>query len=203
MGSVRTYVYTGQTAPDLDGWLAGLRRGASFVTNGPLVDLRVETARPGGEVALDGPGTVSVSVEVSSIVPLARVWLVADGEAVREIPLAPDRRGATFRGDVPVTRSGWIHLRAEGEESERFPLDSPYAQAFTNPVWVTVGGRPPRDAASARYGMAWMDRLRELASAWPGWRSRREIDHVMGQVAEARAVYEALLGEALERDRDR
>ena len=40
-----------------------------------------------------------------------------------------------------VSKSGWYHLRAEGDRGERYPLDATYAQAFTNPTWVEVGGK--------------------------------------------------------------
>ncbi len=81
---------------------------------------------------------------------------------------------------------------------ERAPLDVAYAQAFTNPVWITVGGQPPRDAEAAEYGIRWIDKLQELAEAWPGWRSDRERLHVFGQFDEARAVYRRFAAEAVD-----
>ena len=92
--------------------------------------------------------------------------------------------------------SGWIHLRAEGDPEERFPLDAAYAQAFTNPVWFTVGGRPVRDAQAAAYGLAWIDELQGQSEAWSGWRSQSEKDHVYAQYDEARSVYRRLQAEA-------
>ena len=62
-------------------------------------------------------------------------------------------------------------------------------QAFTNPVWLRVGGQPVRDAAAAAYALRWIDRLQELADAWPGWRAPRERAHVFAQFNEAREVY--------------
>jgi multidrug resistance efflux pump len=98
--------------------------------------------------------------------------------------------------DLEIDRSGWCHLRAEGHPSERAPLDVRYAQAFTNPIWITVGEQPIRDAAAAEYGMRWIDRLRAMADAWPGWRSDRERAHVFAQFDEARAIYERFAAEA-------
>ena len=95
-----------------------------------------------------------------------------------------------------MTTSGWLHLRAEGAQSARFPLDASYAQAFTNPIWVTVGGQPPRSLESAQYSIRWIDRLREMAEAWPGWRSQAERDHVFAQFDEARAVFESFAATA-------
>ncbi|SVE38515.1 uncharacterized protein METZ01_LOCUS491369, partial [marine metagenome] len=101
-----------------------------------------------------------------------------------------------FEGEVEITGSGWIHLRAVGAPEESFPLDASFAQGFTNPVWIMVGGAPIRDRASAEYGIQWVDKLTEMALEWPDWRSQTEIDHVLEQFQEARALYEELAEEA-------
>ncbi len=198
VGAARTYVRTPDGRLTMEGWFEGLRAGHAFVTTGPLVELTVAGRTPGESIELPaGGGEVEVRVRVRSVTPLERVWLVRDGEEVADIALAEGGRGADFVASIPFARSGWIHLRAEGAPTDRFPLDSSFAQAFTNPVWVTVGGAPIRSVAAADYGIAWIDRLAGMAREWPGWRSRREIDHVLGQFQEARAVYEDLRREAL------
>jgi hypothetical protein len=53
-----------------------------------------------------------------------------------------------------------------------------------------VDGQPIRDRASAEYFVRWIDRLTEMAAAHPGWRSDKEKAHVLGQFAEARAIYQ-------------
>ena len=41
VGSVRTYVHTGNRGLDMDAWFEGLREGRAFVSSGPLVELTV------------------------------------------------------------------------------------------------------------------------------------------------------------------
>ncbi len=135
-------------------------------------------------------------MDVRSITPLDRVWLVFNGETVEEIPIGSDRRHVTADATIAIPRSGWIQLRAEGNRGERSPLDAAYAMAFTNPVWITVDGQPIRDAASARYSLAWLDTFQAMAARWPGWRSDAETSHVMGQIEAARGVYRQLESEA-------
>jgi TolB protein len=197
VGSARTYVYTGERGLDADAWFEGLRRGRAFVSTGPLVELTVNGQGPGEEVALAaGGGEVTIEGRVRSITPLDTLTLIFNGTAVEPIPLSADRTSADFKKTLKVTRSGWYHLRAEGKPEERFPLDTSFAQGFTNPVWVLVGGRPVRDRAAAEYCLKWIDKLQQLAEAWPGWRSPKEKDHVYGQFNDARAVYKKLLQEA-------
>jgi Tol biopolymer transport system component len=190
VGSHRTYVYTGARGLDMTAWLDGMRAGRAFVTNGPLVELTVDGRLPGDTVPLAAAGArVRIDARVQSIVPLETATLYFNGQPIEEIPLSADRTSAALSTSLPVSRSGWFHLRAEGRPADRFPLDTGYPQGFTNPVWVAVNGSPVRDRAAAEYGLKWIDRLQQLADAWPGWRSQKEKDHVYAQFDQARDVY--------------
>jgi len=190
VGSVRTYVYTGGRGLTMDAWFDGLRAGHAFMSTGPLVELTVNGAIPGETVSLpDGGGSVDVQTHVRSITPLAKVMLIWNGEVVEEIALTGDRMSVSFEKALSVVKSGWYHVRAEGNPAERFPLDVSYAQAFTNPIWVTVGGAPVRSREAAEYSLRWIDKLQQMADDWPGWRSQKEKDHVYAQFEEARQIY--------------
>ena len=186
VGAARTYVDTGDQGLTMDAWFAGLRAGRAFVTTGPLVMMQVNGAGPGDEVQLPaGGGDVTLTGWVKSITPLQEALVVFNGEVVERIPFTGDRTSLTLTRTLTVTRSGWYHLRAEGAPADRFPLDADYAQGFTNPVWISVGGAPVRSAAAAAYGVKWIDTLRAMAEAWPGWRSQKEREHVFAQFDEA------------------
>ena len=103
---------------------------------------------------------------------------------------------AAIKKSIRVAQSGWYHLRAEGRPADRFPLDSEYAQAFTNPVWVKVGTLPIRNRESAEYGIRWVDKLQQIAVGMALWRSEAEKKHTLAIFDEARQVYRRLAGEA-------
>jgi TolB protein len=197
VGAARTYVFTGSRGLDMDAWLGGLRAGRSFVSTGPLVELAIDGMMPGEELALPSAGgQVAIEARVRSITALTKVSLICNGETIQEIPLNADKRGVDFRMSLRVTRSGWYHLRAEGVPADRFPLDTTYAQGFTNPIWITVGGQPIRNRGAAEYAIKWIDKLQQMAGEHRDWRSQRERDHVFRQFEEARQVYRRMLGEA-------
>ena len=189
LGSMRTYVRTPDGTLTMDGWFQGLREGRSFVSSGPLIEFTVDGKEPGEELELDGPGEVRLSGRVWGVVPMERVELVVDGDVVRTWELTGARKYLVIDDTVAIGASGWIHLRVEGAREDRWPLDTAYPQAFTNPVWVTVAGRPIRSAAAADYALRWIDKLQAMADQWPGWRSQREREHVFAQFDEAREVY--------------
>jgi Tol biopolymer transport system component len=197
LGCVRTYANAGVGPLTADRWWGAVREGRTFVTTGPLVGLTVDGRGPGEEVSLPASGgTVEVTGWVRSVTALQRVVLVANGEEVADIPLEADRRGVRFSRRLPVPRSGWIHLRAEGAPTDRFPLDALYAQAFTNPTWLSVGGQPVRDRASAEYALKWIDTLQLMAEAWPGWTSATEKQAVFADFDAARTEYRRRLADA-------
>ncbi|MAM84803.1 MAG: CehA/McbA family metallohydrolase [Acidobacteriota bacterium] len=197
VGSVRTYVYTGALGLSMDAWFEGVRAGRAFVSTGPLVEFSVDGAIPGETVSLPpGGGAVELRAHVRSITPIDRLLLVWNGSVVEEVPLLSDRHNAELAHTLSVTDPGWYHLRVEGRPDERFPLDAGFAQAFTNPIWITVGDRPVRSRASAEYSLRWIDKLHEMAAAWPDWRSARERAHVFEQFEQARSVYRQFAAEA-------
>ena len=197
IASARTYVYTGARGLDMKAWFDGMRDGHAFVSTGPLVELTVNDKLPGETVELPaGGGTVEISARVRSIVPLEKALLVHNGEVIDEVVLDGDRKSLDYTKSIQVTDSGWYHLRAEGTPEERYPIDSGYAQGFTNPVWVTVGNQPVRSRAAAEYSIRWIDKLREMAEAWPGWRSQKERDHVFAQFDEAKTIYQGFAEQA-------
>jgi hypothetical protein len=194
VGSLRTYVYTGNRGLDMHAWFDAMKRGRAFVSSGPLLEFSVGTALPGDTVSLpEGGGTITISGRLRSVVEMSSLLLICNGEEVERFNLGRDRTRADVSYELGVERSGWCHLRTEGETSDRFPMDVNYTQAFTNPIWLQVGDQAITNPESASYALQWIDKLQGLAEAWPGWRSEEEKAHVYGQFDAAREVYRARL----------
>jgi hypothetical protein len=154
-----------------------------------------ETLELTSNPAAGGEGrAVEVEAHIQSITPLAKLEIVFNAEVLEEIVIddgnsRDGRRGVDLNRSIAIDRSGWLHLRVEGNPADRFPLDAGFAQAFTNPVWLTVDGRPVRSREASEYSLQWIDRLQQMADQWPRWRSEAEKDHVFAQFEEARRVY--------------
>jgi TolB protein len=188
VGMNRVYVRSG--APlEHRRWLAALKAGRSFASNGPLLEMTVNDIEPGGEVRLPGAGDVTVSVRLRSNVPVDHLELVQNGRVVEDVPLAADRRSATARVRVPVDRSGWLLVRARGDKPAYPTLDA-FPYATTSPVYLTVAGRPARSARDARYFMRWIDRMRASVEAHEDWNSDAERRETLEMLARAHAEYE-------------
>ena len=195
IGAARMYAYLGG-ALDWKRWVEAIREGRTFITNGPLVSLAIDGQVAGGEVRLpEGGGSVEMAARMDSAFPVERLEIVRNGEVLEEIPLADDGRSGAVRKRIRVDRSGWYTLRALTDGPVP-PVDDTHLRGETGPVFVYCGDEPIRSAADAEYFIRWIDDIARQAREHPGWRSERELAHVLGQFEEAREIFERRLREA-------
>jgi TolB protein len=193
VGLGRTYVRiadrTGGLADRRDAWLAALRAGASMATNEPLVGFTVEGESPGGEVRIaDGSRPLSYAGFLRSAVPIDHLELVHNGKVVKTFETEAGRTSADIHGSVEIGESGWLLLRAWNDGADPLVFDI-YPYASTSPVYVTVGGRPPRSPDDGDYFLAWLDRLASAAAEHGDYNSAAERAAVLGDIETARQFY--------------
>lgn len=172
-----------------DAWLAALGAGASIATNEPLLGLTVEGEAPGGEVRIaDGSRPLSYSGFLRSAVPVDHLELVHNGKVVKTFAPEAGRTSADIHGSVEIGESGWLLLRAWNDGADPRVLDI-YPYASTSPVYVTVGGRPPRSPDDGEYFLAWLDRLANAAAEHPDYNDAAERAAVLADIEKARDFY--------------
>lgn len=193
VGLGRTYVRvtgeSGSPAARRDTWLAALRAGASMATNEPLVGLRIEGEPPGAEVQIaDGSRPLAYDGFLRSAVPVDHLELVHNGKVVKTFVPDTSRTSADIHGSIEVGESGWLLLRAWNDGADPLVFDI-YPYASTSPVYVTVGGRPPRSPDDADYFLAWLDRLTNAAAQHPDYNDAAERAAVLAHIENAREFY--------------
>ena len=187
VGMNRVYVKTAGTTHDA--FLRGLKAGRTFATNGPLIIMTVDGHEPGDEIALaPGASSVNVGVWMRSIVPVEKLEIVSNGVVVAAISLGGDRMRADTTVSLTIAQSAWITVRAWSSHAEPRVFDN-YPFATTSPVYVTVGGRPIRSTADARWFLSWVARLDAAARAHTGYDAPGERAHVLAQIDSARAEW--------------
>jgi hypothetical protein len=187
VGLNRVFVRSGTL--DHRRWLAALKAGRSFATNGPLVELTLDGHAPGEELRLPTSGRLTARARLRSYVPIDHLELVSNGSVVRELPLRGDRTSADATFALPVTGSAWYLLRARSERAE-YPVLDFFPYGTTSPIYVIVGGTPIRSGWDAGYFVSWIDRLRAAVDADTGWNSPAEKERTRGQLARAREELE-------------
>jgi hypothetical protein len=187
LGSSRLYAYLGEKL-DWPGWVEAIRKGRTFVTNGPLVRTTINGEIPGAEIELPAAGgEVVVEGRVDSIVPLEKVEIFQNSEVVETIPWPAGRRDLSFSRRIPISESSWISVRASARKMLH-PIDDSFVVGETGPTYVLCGDQRIRSRADAEYFVEWIDDISEQAKAHPGWRSEKEKEHVLSQFGEARRI---------------
>lgn len=167
VGGVRTYALLEPDTPlTFDSWVAAVRRGRTFVTTEPLLELTVDGCPPGADVEIDGPSRrLHAEVRVESFVPVHRVELIVNGDIVEARQFESGTLSCTFGKDLTLSTSAWIAARCISDTvnwigSTRRPA------AHTSPIYVSKPDSILFSPADAQYmktllegGLTWLDTL--------------------------------------------
>lgn len=138
-------------------FLAQLRTGRSFITNGPLLEFAVRGEGPGGVVSLAAPGAVPVAARAIGRVNFGALEVIAGGRVVArtEARAVGDHYEAELAQDVRLEGPAWLAARvAPRDVLSEFgkPLF-----AHTSALTVEVAGARPFRSDVARALVLEMD----------------------------------------------
>jgi hypothetical protein len=100
-------------------WIDAVRRGHTFITNGPLLDLRVNGVESGDDLDLREPATVDVVGSVRfdpERDDVKALELIQAGDVVFSTSERPRPGEMRFQIRLPLHQSTWLALRARGEK---------------------------------------------------------------------------------------
>lgn len=140
LGGIRTYAHLGGQPFTYDNWLAAVKAGNTFVTVGPLVELRVEGLAPGNRLELpSGGGTVNVTWQVESVrLPIDQVELVIGGLVAEQVNV-DKKLTATGSARLRLAEPTWIAMRVRGS----YRGQHGEIAAHTSAVQVRIAGKAP------------------------------------------------------------
>jgi hypothetical protein len=162
----RDRFYTKVAGPlTAEAWLEGLSRGRTFVTNGPMLEFRVNGREIGDELVLKQPGKVQIECSVRfdpERDAVERLEIIRSGETLQSFARPAGASEIRCRVEVEIREAGWLALRASGKKiGENRPSDS---LAHTGAVYISIEGLPGRSEVPGARALArfWATRLVEL-----------------------------------------
>ncbi|MBL8290975.1 MAG: CehA/McbA family metallohydrolase [Bryobacterales bacterium] len=190
LASNRVYVHSGPQL-NYDQWTKAFRAGRSFVTSGPLIQLRVNNREPGDDIKLPaGKHTITVNAEVASITPITEINVMHNGQIAHTIkPEKPENRTRVSK-TIEIERSGWVSLQVRAQYT-RDPIRRPFPFAATMPVWITVDDKPVRSRKDAQHFIDWMDRTLARAFQQDAWNNEAEKQQTRELYKQAREKMQA------------
>lgn len=107
-----------------DAYVAGLRAGRTFVTNGPVLALRADDVEIGGELSLDAPRDVRIEGSVRFDPErdhVSALELVVGGRVARFEDEPAEPGVLRIEAEIPIEHTTWIALRSLGEKLDEIP----------------------------------------------------------------------------------
>lgn len=139
VGAIRTYARTPKdTVFTYESWMDAIRSGQTFVSYGPLLDLKVEGQPPGSRIQLKrSGGALCVEWEAASVTtPITRVELIVNGVIREAASTKPE--GDSGYWTIEMKESGWMALLVRG----KYRGHPEIIAAHSSPVVVEVAGSP-------------------------------------------------------------
>jgi len=183
------------------GWLAGLKSGNGFVTNGPMLTFEVDGHTPGDVVPVTGSRKVRARATARSILPFQNLEFVLNGESAAIKSIAdrnrPGRDGLytlELEGTFELDRSSWLAARvAESPASKNRILPRGLTVfAHTNPVYFLRNGAKVRELSSIRYLQKYVNGTIHWLNTGARFRTSSEKEEALRLADQARRFYAAL-----------
>jgi hypothetical protein len=169
-------------------WWQALHAGRSFVTNGPLLRVKVEGHFPGHVfVAPRGkPFDLEIKASLTTQDPIRFLEIVKNGQVERKVPYDEWLKTGSL-GTVSFKESGWFLVRGIADDPKTFRF------ASTGPYYVQIGKVPNRiSKKSARFFLDWVnDRINRIKLEDAA--QRREV---LQYHARAKKFWEDILAQA-------
>ena len=193
LGGSRTYVQTDGKFT-MAGWLEGLKKGRTFVTNGPIPLLTVNDQAPGATLELASAGSLRVRATVDSLVPVSSLEIVLNGEIVKTLDIPAERNNDVqhfqWELDLPIANSCWVALRVRGQDDPRV-FDGP-AWAHTSPVYVKLAGKSIASREDAKYFVEWIEQMLRVVAVRNRYPSSTEREQVESLFRKAQDYYRTM-----------
>lgn len=117
-GAERSYVYVPKPF-SLRGWFDALKRGETFVTNGPMLEVTVNGKGMGAELRLKTGEKLLIEASASinpDIDVLESVELIEHGEVVKTVPVdGANQTSVQLRHETTAQHGTWFVVRAKGK----------------------------------------------------------------------------------------
>jgi len=194
LGGYRTYAHLPEGNLNFSAWLAAVRGGRSFVTNGPIfTSFEIESLAPGDSMSIPGAdsATLEGSLSVGCQHPIGRVDIVVNGAVYQSFVLGPGPRTNDVDFTVTIDESSWIAARVFSRK-RGWPTMGDSLFAHTNPVFVTLDGERIVRMEDAESFVGWIDDLEWLVLTSGEWSGPDELARVLAELSAANDFYATL-----------
>ncbi|NJM53442.1 MAG: CehA/McbA family metallohydrolase, partial [Blastocatellia bacterium] len=186
IGSTRVYAKP-DGAMNLQNFLTAVKKGRSFVTNGPLMKFTVNGKESGDFITATNSQSVDWKIEAFSTIAVEKVEIIVNGKVAWSDAGLSGKQ--TFTGKINAPNGGWIAARIYGGQTKP-PFADSYPFAHSAPIWFNKIGSSDATSAktSAQDLLRWMDVAeKRVNQAYEG----AAVENLRKRFADARKILEA------------
>jgi len=166
VGGVRTYANIGDEEFSYSAWASAVKKGRTYTTSGPLIDLSVEGLTLGDDLQLPGHGgKISVSATASCFAPINKLEIVFNGNVIFSESSKNGTFSLSINEDIEITSSGWIAARVLSLH-KAWHVWPVHLSGHTSPIYITVGNDEVFNPVIGKYlittmegGVEWLETL--------------------------------------------
>ena len=185
----RVYAQTG--GPFEHGtWFDALKRGRTFITNGPALSLSVKGEQPGAEIEASAGERLPTRVSWESHYPISRAEVIFNGRVAAGESFPDGCASGSLEADVPAGSDGWIAARLWSRARDSFAQP---VFAHTSPVYVVTGQDGPEKRAASAYFDDAIERSIQWASSKGKFYTDSQRREVVDLFREGQQVYKRAL----------
>ncbi len=199
-GSNRVYAKV-QGPANYDSWLAAVKAGKAFVTNGPILEFEAAGAGAGDVVGFQDAKRIKARATARSILPFTTLEIVLNGNTVGHKTLPVWKNEPTdglysmeLEADVELTRSGWLAARVVDHpdlKNRILPRDLSVF-AHTDPIYFLQDGRKVREEASVVYLRRYVQGVLHWLATRPPFANEDDRHRAQQTAEEALRFYQGL-----------
>lgn len=178
-----------------ENWLNALRNGRTFISNGPLLDLRIGDARIGDTVRLSEADKLQVRASAQGRGDFSKIELIYNGAVAASASSQPMAQhfSATIDISIDAATPGWVALRVANQilpTAPQTPIRGSGAEknelgeglfAHSSPIYIQVGGKEVFNAAIGADLLSEMERALltiEMKGVFASDRERANVTEV-------------------------
>lgn len=138
IGAVRSYVHV-EGEFSTEKWFANLAAGKTFVSNGPVIDFKLNGALMGSTVEVSREDEIKINATVSinpDIDTLDRIELIEQGRVIATQKSIPGAETLTLNYQTKAEAGSWYLIRAIGKKVQNYRGIG----AYTAPIYLSVDG---------------------------------------------------------------
>ena len=160
---------------DYDGWIDGVRKGRTFVTNGPMIEFTVGNEDIGGEISLKESNSLQIVGKVivnpdTDFIDI--VEIIHNGNVIKRITTIDGQSEVKFDFKVFVKSNSWFALRGFGYRKSElnqlfsrtdpmfFSWDSNSTFCHSAAIYVTLPNS--ENVERAKVASIWLNRLIDM-----------------------------------------